>query len=237
MTWHGLELFVLVSTRCCTLVHEDMHESAAMLMQVDPSVTFDQVGGLDGYIDKLKEMIFLPLVYPELFERFHVNPPRGVLLYGPPGKSRCVVCSLFSFHIGGGEAVRKCSAMSFAVTQLAPWRLMHLSQAFPRAGCRHRQDAGREGAGGAGVPRGAQGDLLHAQGRGHPVQVGRRGRAGAAAAVRRGGAPPAVHHLLRRAGRPGPGALVLLCPGGQMRFALRNRPKALMLLYQGADAL
>lgn len=58
--------------------------------QVDPSVTFDQVGGLDGYIDKLKEMIFLPLVYPELFERFHVNPPRGVLLYGPPGESRCM---------------------------------------------------------------------------------------------------------------------------------------------------
>ena len=48
-------------------------------------MTFDQVGGLDGYIDKLKEMIFLPLVYPELFERFNVAPPRGVLLYGPPG--------------------------------------------------------------------------------------------------------------------------------------------------------
>ena len=31
-------------------------------------MTFDQIGGLDGYIDKLKEMIFLPLVYPELFE-------------------------------------------------------------------------------------------------------------------------------------------------------------------------
>lgn len=54
-------------------------------------MTFDQVGGLDGYIDKLKEMIFLPLVYPELFERFHVSPPRGVLLYGPPGESDCML--------------------------------------------------------------------------------------------------------------------------------------------------
>jgi len=34
----------------------------------------------------LKEMIFLPLVYPELFERFHITPPRGVLFYGPPGE-------------------------------------------------------------------------------------------------------------------------------------------------------
>lgn len=36
----------------------------------------------------LKEMIFLPLVYPELFERFHITPPRGVLFYGPPGRAQ-----------------------------------------------------------------------------------------------------------------------------------------------------
>lgn len=55
------------------------------LAQVDPSVSFDQVGGLEHYIKALKEMVFLPLVYPELFERFHLSPPRGVLFYGPPG--------------------------------------------------------------------------------------------------------------------------------------------------------
>lgn len=52
---------------------------------MDPTISFDQVGGLDSYIKSLKEMVFLPLVYPELFERFHVQPPRGVLFYGPPG--------------------------------------------------------------------------------------------------------------------------------------------------------
>ena len=46
---------------------------------------FDQVGGLDHYVKALKEMVFLPLVYPELFARFHIAPPRGVLFYGPPG--------------------------------------------------------------------------------------------------------------------------------------------------------
>lgn len=54
-------------------------------VQVDTSVTFDQVGGLEHYIKALKEMVFLPLVYPELFERFQITPPRGVLFYGPPG--------------------------------------------------------------------------------------------------------------------------------------------------------
>ena len=52
---------------------------------MDASITFDQVGGLDSYIAQLQEMIFLPLVYPELFERFHISPPRGVLFHGPPG--------------------------------------------------------------------------------------------------------------------------------------------------------
>lgn len=56
-----------------------------LAFQVDPSVSFDQVGGLNHYIKALKEMVFLPLVYPELFERFHLSPPRGVLFYGPPG--------------------------------------------------------------------------------------------------------------------------------------------------------
>ncbi|KAK9811900.1 hypothetical protein WJX72_012131 [[Myrmecia] bisecta] len=60
-------------------------------LEVDPSVTFDQVGGLDHYIKALKEMIFLPLVYPELFERFHIAPPRGVLFYGPPGTGKTLV--------------------------------------------------------------------------------------------------------------------------------------------------
>lgn len=58
-------------------------------MQVDPSVSFDQVGGLEHYIKAVKEMVFLPLVYPELFERFHLSPPRGVLFYGPPGQCPC----------------------------------------------------------------------------------------------------------------------------------------------------
>ncbi|KAK9861640.1 hypothetical protein WJX84_007147 [Apatococcus fuscideae] len=60
-------------------------------VQVDPSVSFEQVGGLDKYIKSLKEMVFLPLVYPELFERFHVQPPRGVLFYGPPGTGKTLV--------------------------------------------------------------------------------------------------------------------------------------------------
>ena len=58
---------------------------------VDPNVNFDGVGGLQGHIDQLKEMVALPLLYPEIFQRFHVTPPRGVLFHGPPGTGKTLL--------------------------------------------------------------------------------------------------------------------------------------------------
>jgi len=48
-------------------------------------VFFDSVGGLTKHIRALKEMIVFPLLYPEVFVRFKIAPPRGVLFHGPPG--------------------------------------------------------------------------------------------------------------------------------------------------------
>ncbi|PWN18178.1 AAA-domain-containing protein [Microstroma glucosiphilum] len=66
------------------------------LADVDPlgvnmQVDFDSVGGLDGHIQQLKEMVSLPLLYPEVFTRFKVTPPRGVLFHGPPGTGKTLV--------------------------------------------------------------------------------------------------------------------------------------------------
>ena len=55
-------------------------------MKIDQNVTFEQVGGLETYIRSLKEMVLFPLLYPEVFEKFSIQAPRGVLFYGPPGK-------------------------------------------------------------------------------------------------------------------------------------------------------
>ena len=46
---------------------------------------FDSIGGLSKHIRALKEMIVFPLLYPEVFVRFKIAPPRGVLFHGPPG--------------------------------------------------------------------------------------------------------------------------------------------------------
>ncbi|KAJ6420577.1 hypothetical protein OIU84_028007 [Salix udensis] len=48
-------------------------------------------GGLSGYIDALKEMVFFPLLYPDFFSSYHITPPRGVLLCGPPGTGKTLI--------------------------------------------------------------------------------------------------------------------------------------------------
>ncbi|PCD04524.1 AAA family ATPase [Sphingomonas spermidinifaciens] len=51
-------------------------------------VTYDDIGGMHQTIDQLREMVELPLRYPELFQRLGVDPPKGVLLHGPPGTGK-----------------------------------------------------------------------------------------------------------------------------------------------------
>ena len=58
---------------------------------VPQDVSFESVGGLEGHIDQLKEMVALPLLYPEIFQRFHIVPPRGVLFHGPPGTGKTLL--------------------------------------------------------------------------------------------------------------------------------------------------
>lgn len=63
---------------------------------VDQTVNFDGVGGLDSHVNQLKEMVLLPLLYPELFSRLHVTPPRGVLFHGPPGTGKTLLARALS---------------------------------------------------------------------------------------------------------------------------------------------
>ncbi|KAK1756160.1 Tat-binding 7 [Echria macrotheca] len=73
---------------------------------VDMSVDFSKVGGLQGHIDQLKEMVQLPLLYPELFLKFHVTPPRGVLFHGPPGTGKTLLARALANSVGiGGRKI------------------------------------------------------------------------------------------------------------------------------------
>jgi len=54
-------------------------------------VTYEDIGGLDDEIKKIREMVELPLKHPEIFERLGIEPPKGVLLHGPPGTGKTLL--------------------------------------------------------------------------------------------------------------------------------------------------
>ena len=79
-----------------------------------PTVTYDDVGGMKETIQKVREMIELPLRHPEIFERLGIDPPKGVLLYGPPGTGKTLLAKAVAnesdanfSYIGGPEVISK----------------------------------------------------------------------------------------------------------------------------------
>ncbi len=79
-----------------------------------PNITYDDVGGLKDTIQKVREMIELPLRHPEIFERLGIDPPKGILLYGPPGTGKTLLAKAVAnesdanfYYVGGPEIISK----------------------------------------------------------------------------------------------------------------------------------
>src|SRR5271157_516240 len=79
-----------------------------------PNITYDDVGGLKDIIQKVREMIELPLRHPEIFERLGIDPPKGILLYGAPGTGKTLLAKAVAnesdahfIDISGPELVSK----------------------------------------------------------------------------------------------------------------------------------
>uniref|UniRef100_A0A669DPK7 ATPase family AAA domain-containing protein 2 n=1 Tax=Oreochromis niloticus TaxID=8128 RepID=A0A669DPK7_ORENI len=89
-------------------IHKDRMKIGASLadvdpMQIDRTVRFDSIGGLSRHISALKEMVVFPLLYPEVFERFKIQPPRGCLFYGPPGTGKTLVARALANECSQGD--------------------------------------------------------------------------------------------------------------------------------------
>ena len=63
-------------------------DDADLVLEETPDVTFADIGGLDEQIERIRDAVQLPFLHRELFERYNLNPPKGVLLYGPPGNGK-----------------------------------------------------------------------------------------------------------------------------------------------------
>lgn len=69
----------------------EISEKPAAEIRAIPRVTYEDIGGLEEEIKKVREMIELPMKHPELFERLGVEAPKGVLLHGPPGTGKTLL--------------------------------------------------------------------------------------------------------------------------------------------------
>src|SRR5438552_2505798 len=77
-------------------------------------VSYEDIGGLGKELQRIREMIELPLKYPAVFDRLGVEPPKGVLLYGPPGTGKTLIARVVAsetnaafFVINGPEILNK----------------------------------------------------------------------------------------------------------------------------------
>ncbi len=64
-----------------------------------PSVTFDDIGGMDEIVQQVREVIELPMISPQIFEHYHLTPHKGILLYGPPGCGKTMVAKAIANEI------------------------------------------------------------------------------------------------------------------------------------------
>jgi len=79
-----------------------------------PRVTYEEIGGLKEQIEKLREIVELPLRHPEVFQRLGIEPHKGIMLYGPPGCGKTLIAKALAseseanfFSINGPEIMNK----------------------------------------------------------------------------------------------------------------------------------
>jgi transitional endoplasmic reticulum ATPase len=104
---HGI-VKVTTETRL-TILNEPAPEAKGL-----PRTTYEDIGGLHEEIQRVREMVELPLRHPELFQRLGIDPPKGVLLHGPPGCGKTLLARAVAneseanfYSINGPEIMSK----------------------------------------------------------------------------------------------------------------------------------
>lgn len=87
-------------------------EVEELVMEEVPDVRYEDVGGLEKEVEQVTDAVELPFLYPDLFKEHHLVPPKGILLYGPPGCGKTMIAKAVAHSIAtklghvSGKAVR-----------------------------------------------------------------------------------------------------------------------------------
>lgn len=94
---------VLITTR----TQIDVSEKPVRISEISrvPEVTYEDIGGLQEEIRKIREMVEIPMKHPEVFEKLGITPPKGVLLYGPPGCGKTLLAKALANEINAHFSV------------------------------------------------------------------------------------------------------------------------------------
>ncbi len=81
-------------------------EVEELVLEEVPDIDYDDIGGLGGQIDQIKDAVELPFLHPDLYLEHHLAAPKGILLYGPPGCGKTLIAKAVAHSLAAKVAER-----------------------------------------------------------------------------------------------------------------------------------
>ncbi|MBF0939452.1 MAG: proteasome ATPase [Schaalia georgiae] len=95
---------LVADTRTGTALERIVREDVEQLLAPEvPDTSYDDIGGLDAQIQQVRDAVELPFTHPELFGDYGLRPPKGILLYGPPGSGKTLIAKAVANSLSRGR--------------------------------------------------------------------------------------------------------------------------------------